>query len=304
MKRTIRIGTRESRLAIVQSQWVADEIKKKHPLYEFEMITFKTRGDVLLDQKLDKIGGKGLFTRELENALLDHSIDIAVHSMKDMPARLPEGLEIAAVSRREDPRDVLISRDGRTLGELPGDAVVGTSSVRRELQLLQLRPDVITKTLRGNVPTRINKLENGEYDAIVLAMAGLKRLGLEGRCTQCFTIVQMVPAVGQGALGIETRKGEDTAYLMESVHDEEAALAVAAEREYMARLNGNCSTPLGAHAVIRSGRMNLYGFLASEDKSAAFKESVGGAAENAVLLGRKLADMMAERLAAGRTCDG
>lgn len=268
------------------------------------MVTFKTRGDMILDQKLDKIGGKGLFTRELEIALLEHSIDIAVHSMKDMPAQLPEGLMIAAVSKREDPRDVLITRNGKTFGELAEGAVVGTSSLRRELQLLQLRPDIITKTLRGNVPTRINKLENGEYDAIVLAMAGLKRLGLEARSTQCFTVEQMIPAVGQGALGVETRKGEDTAYLLDSVHDDETALAVAAERVYMSRLNGNCSTPMGAHAVIEGGRMTLYGFYAAEDKSMAFRDTVEGAPEDAALLGKKLADRMADRLAAGRISNG
>ncbi len=290
MKRRIRIGTRESKLAIVQSNLVIYEIKKKFPDYEFELIGFKTQGDLLLDEKLDKIGGKGLFIKELENALLNHTIDMAVHSMKDMPAELPEGLTIAAVSKREDPRDALISWDGKTLDQLESQAVVGTSSVRREVQLQQLRHDLVMKTLRGNVPTRINKLENREYDAIILAMAGLKRLGLENKCVQCFEIDQMIPAVGQGVLGIETRKGEDVEYLLESIHDEEAFLAVSAERAYLLKLNGNCSTPIAAHAVIEGNRMKVYGFLASEDKTETCRDWIEGGKHDAASLGEKLAE--------------
>lgn len=231
-----------------------------------------------------------MFIKELENALLNHSIDIAVHSMKDMPAELPEGLTIAAVSEREDPRDALISWDGRTLDQLEKQAVVGTSSVRREVQLQQLRPDLVMKTLRGNVPTRINKLENREYDAIILAMAGLKRLGLKNKCVQCFDIGQMIPAAGQGALGVETRKGEDVEYLLESIHDEEAFLAVSAERAYLLRLNGNCSTPVAAHAVITGDRMKVHGFLASEDKAKSCKAWIEGCKYDAASLGEKLAE--------------
>ena len=269
---------------------MANEIGKKFPDYEFELVGFKTQGDLLLDEKLDKIGGKGLFIKELENALLNHAVDMAVHSMKDMPAELAEGLTIAAVSKREDPRDALISLNGKTLEQLDNGAVVGTSSVRREVQIRLLRPDLFMKTLRGNVPTRINKLENGEYDAIILAMAGLKRLGLENKRVQCFGIDQMIPAVGQGALGIETRQGEDVEYLLESVHDEEAFLAVSAERAYLLKLNGNCSTPVAAHAVINGDRMKVYGFLASEDKTEACRDWIEGCKYDGVSLGEKLAE--------------
>jgi hydroxymethylbilane synthase len=290
MKRLIRVGTRESKLAIVQSNWVVNEIRKKFPEYEFELIGFKTQGDLLLDEKLDKIGGKGLFIKELENALLNHSIDMAVHSMKDMPAELPEGLTIAAVSKREDPRDALISWDGKTLDQLEKNAVVGTSSVRREMQIRLLRPDLVMKTLRGNVPTRISKLENRDYDAIILAMAGLKRLGLENKCVQCFDLDQMIPAAGQGILGVETRMGEDSGYLLESIHDEEAFLAVSAERAYLLRLNGNCSTPVAAHAVITGDRMKVYGFLASGDKAESSRDWIEGDKYDALSLGEKLAE--------------
>jgi hydroxymethylbilane synthase len=297
MKRRIRIGTRESSLALVQSQLVAGEILKKYPDWEMELVKFKTQGDRLLDGRLDDKGGKGLFVRELENALLDGKIDLAVHSMKDMPAELPEGLAIAAISRREDPRDVLLSRDGRKLEELDTHAVIGTSSLRREALVRQMKPGAETRLLRGNVPTRIAKLESGEYDAIILAMAGLKRLGLEDKCTQCFAVERFVPAAGQGALAIEARAEDDAGYLLRSVHDPETALAVAAEREYMKSLNGGCNTPLGAYAAIAGGKMTLYGFLAAEDLSKSFTEYVEGPAEDALLLGRKLADTMKNRMA-------
>lgn len=295
MKRVIRVGTRESKLALVQSRWVIGEIRKKYPDYEFELIPFTTQGDVLLDEKLDKIGGKGLFIKELENALMHHIIDIAVHSMKDMPGELPEELAIAAISKREDARDVLISPDGKTLEQLGPGALIGTSSVRREVQVQQLQPSLVIKTLRGNVPTRIAKLENKEYDAIILAMAGLKRLGLAERCVQCFAVDQIVPAVGQGALGVETRKGEDIKYLLESIHDEEAALAVGAERAYMIKLQGNCSTPIAAHAVIEGDRMKIYGFFATEDGCQTYRDWVEGRKQDAVWLGESLADRMLER---------
>lgn len=296
MKRLIRIGTRESKLALAQSQWVAGEIMKKFPDYEIDLVKFNTQGDLIMDQRLDDKGGKGLFVKELEYALLDGRIDLAVHSMKDMPAELPDGLMIAAISKREDPRDVLISRDGRKLEELDMNAVIGTSSVRREVLIRQMRPGISTRILRGNVPTRIGKLENGEYDAIILAMAGLKRLGLENRCTQCFDVNRFIPAVGQGALGIETRKDADTDYLLRSVHDRETALAVTAEREYMKSLNGSCNTPLGAYASISNGRITMHGFLAADDMSNAFTEHIAGPAEEALMLGRKLAEKIKNRM--------
>ena len=279
----------------MQSKWVINEINKKFPYIEFELVPIKTSGDVILDKRLDKIGGKGLFIKELENALLDDSIDIAVHSAKDMPAELPGGLTIAAVSEREDPRDALITRDGKSLEQLGDNAVIGTSSVRREVQLSQIKPGMNFKTLRGNVLTRLNKLVNREYDGIVLAMAGLKRLGLEDKCVRCFNVEDMIPAVGQGALAIEARKDDDLAYLIESIHNEEAALAVSAERAYLTKLNGGCSMPIAAHAVIEENKMKLWGMLAPEDKSEIYRAYIEGNKHDAVALGTKLADMVTER---------
>lgn len=294
MKKIIRVGTRESKLAVVQSQWVIDQIGKKFPQLQFELIKIKTSGDVILDQRLDKIGGKGLFIKELESALIKGTIDIAVHSIKDMPTELPEELAISAISKREDARDALVTAHGRTLAELPPNAVIGTSSLRREVQILQKNPGLKMKTLRGNVLTRINKLLEGEYDGIILAMAGLKRLGLEDKAAQCFNVEDMIPAVGQGALGIETRKGEDIDYLLQSVHDEETALAVEAERAFLIKLNGGCSIPIGAHAVIDGDRMKVSGMLAEENGADMSKASVEGSKYDGVELGERLADIIME----------
>lgn len=295
MKRIIRVGTRESSLAVAQSKWVINEIRSKFPQLEFELVGIKTMGDLILDKRLDKIGGKGLFIKELETALLNKSIDFAVHSMKDMPAELPEELTIAAISKREDPRDVLVTLDGRTFEQLQTGAVIGTSSVRREVQLMELRRDLETKTLRGNVLTRLNKLQNKEYDGILLAMAGLNRLGLTDKAVQCFNVGEMIPAVGQGALGIEARKGEDLDYLLESINCEECALAISAERAFMRKLNGSCSTPIAAHAVIEGEVMKVCGMLATEDKKEIFKANIQGSKYDAVELGEKLASMITER---------
>lgn len=296
MKRLIKVGSRESKLAMVQTEWVIREVRKKHPELEFEIIGIKTMGDAILDKTLDKIGGKGLFIKELENALMEGLVDIAVHSMKDMPAEIPDALAIAAVSEREDPRDVLVTSEGARFEELPLGAVIGTSSVRREVQTAAKREDLKFKTLRGNVLTRLNKLANREYDAILLAAAGLKRLGLEDRCTQYFNVDEIIPAVGQGVLGIEARKGEDVQYLLDTVHCPEAALAVEAERAYMIKLNGNCSIPIAAHAVIRGDEMTLWGMLAREDKTGVTRAVVSGSKLEAGKLGEELADLVFEKM--------
>lgn len=295
MKRLIRVGTRESSLAIAQSNWVINEIKRKFPELEFELVGIKTKGDAILDRRLDKIGGKGLFIKELESALLEGTVDFAVHSMKDMPSEIAEGLTIAAVSGREDPRDALVTLDGRRLDGLAEDSVVGTSSLRREVQLLDLKPGFKIKTLRGNVITRLKKLSENEYDAIILAMAGLKRLGMEDRCVQCFSVEEMIPAVGQGALGIETRKDYDAGYLRESIHDEDASLAVRAERAYMKRLDGGCSKPIAAHAVVVGKRMKIYGMYAFDETSGVTRATVEGSSSNAEALGMKLADSIIKK---------
>lgn len=289
MKRTIRVGSRESRLAMVQTAWVVDRIREKHPELDFEITGINTKGDALLDTRLDKIGGKGLFIKELELALLDGVIDLAVHSLKDMPAEIPEELTIAAYSKREDPRDVLVTTDGRCLEGLNEGSVIGTSSIRREVQLQCLRPDLRFKTLRGNVLTRLNKLSAGEYDAIVLAAAGLKRLGLEERCVQYFRTADMIPSVGQGILAVEARRGDENGYLADSVECTESRRAAAAERAFMMRLNGSCTTPMAAHAVIDGESMKVSGMLALDDKRV-LRAAVEGNKNDAAQLGFRLAD--------------
>ncbi len=296
MKKIIRVGTRESKLAMAQARIVVDCIKNRHPEIEFEILGLSTSGDKMLDRRLDTIGGKGLFVKELENALLDNRIDIAVHSMKDVPVFLADGLRIAAVSRREDARDVLVTADGTHLRDLKQGAVVGTSSIRRELQVLEKRPDLKVKTLRGNVLTRLDKLLNNEYDALILAAAGLKRLGLEEKCIDYFSVDEMIPAVGQGIIAIEARAGEDISYLMDSVHSSESALQLDAEREFMITLNGGCSTPIAAHAVIQGESMRVYGMYASIEKPYMYKEFVEGSKYDAVQLGERLAAKIIEQL--------
>ncbi|MHB1394590.1 MAG: hydroxymethylbilane synthase [Clostridia bacterium] len=292
MSRVIRVGSRESKLAMVQTEWVVNEIKKKHPELVFEITGFTTKGDILLNERLDKIGGKGLFVKELEYALISGAIDFAVHSLKDMPAEIPEKLTIAAVSRREDPRDVLVTRDGRKLKDLPNGAIIGTSSVRREVQISGMRPGMVYKTLRGNVLTRLKKLNEGEYDAIVLAAAGLKRLGLEESCVEYFDTDDVIPAVGQGILAIEAGTGSKLDFLMDSVHDADSFYEARAERAFMIRLNGGCSVPMGAHAVICGELMEVMGMMASEDKSKVCRAEIKGSKYDAESLGLQLAEMI------------
>lgn len=296
MKKIIRVGTRESKLAMAQARIVANLIKSRHPDIELEILGISTSGDKMLDKRLDTVGGKGLFIKELENALLDNRIDIAVHSMKDIPVFLADGLTIAAVSRREDARDVLVTLDGTSLRNLKKGATVGTSSLRRELQLLEKRPDLRVKTLRGNILTRLDKLLNNEYDALILAAAGLRRLGLEEKCTEYFAVDEMIPAVGQGIIAIEAREGEDVSYLTDSVHSEESALQLEAERAFMIKLNGGCSTPVAAHAVTMGESMRVYGMYASLDKPHLYKEFAEGSKYDAARLGERLADKIIEKL--------
>ncbi|HHW47638.1 MAG TPA: hydroxymethylbilane synthase [Clostridiaceae bacterium] len=294
MSRVIRVGSRESKLAMVQTLWVVNEIKKKHPELEFEIKGYTTKGDILLNDRLDKVGGKGLFIKELEHALINGEIDFAVHSLKDMPAQLPEELDIVAVSKREDPRDVLVTVDGRKLRDLPDGAVIGTSSVRREVQISCIRPGMVYKILRGNVLTRLKKLKDGEYDAIVLAAAGLKRLGITD-CDYCFEYFdtnEVLPAVGQGILAIEARKCDALDYLMDSVHDSDSFYAALAERAFMIGLNGGCTVPMGAYAAIEGDIMRIKGMLALEDRSRVFKAETEGSKYDAENLGRMLAGMI------------
>ncbi|EMS71105.1 hydroxymethylbilane synthase [Ruminiclostridium cellobioparum] len=294
MNGTIRVGTRESALAMAQSRLIVNLLESRFSGLKFELVGMKTRGDVLLDTRLDLIGGKGLFVNEIENALIEDKIDMAVHSMKDMPAVMPGQLTIAAVSEREDPRDVLVTTNGQSLKELRTGAVVGTSSIRREVQLLALRPDLNVRQLRGNVLTRLDKLGAGEYDAIVLAAAGLKRLGLHEKCGCCFPVEEMIPAIGQGILGVQVRKGGKMQELVNSINSPDTWLALEAERSFMIRLNGGCSTPVAAHAVISGNEMKITGMLAVNDGKTVLRAAVEGDKRQTPTLGERLADLMVQ----------
>jgi hydroxymethylbilane synthase len=263
----IRIGTRQSKLALVQAEGVATWLRTNHPGLEVELVGMTTVGDQILDKKLDKIGGKGLFIKELEVALLAGTVDIAVHSAKDLPAQIATGLEIIAVSQREDPRDALVSRHPGGFKDLPQGAVVGTSSARRECQLHALRPDLEIRMLRGNVLTRLEKLQAGTFDAIVLAAAGLTRLGLQAKISSFFETSQMVPAVGQGILAIEAKAGFD-ASLFSGFHDEDSSRCLLAERSAMLAMHGDCSVPLGVFASLKGSEMGIAGFYGLEGKLA------------------------------------
>jgi hydroxymethylbilane synthase len=292
----IKIGARGSRLAVMQTQLIIDQIRRVVPDLDFDILTIKTSGDKIQDRPLDQIGGKGLFIQEIETALLTGVIDLAVHSMKDLPVQIAPGLKIAAVSKREDPRDVLVSVDP----ELKPGAVIGTSSLRRAKQLLALRPDLQTEMLRGNVLTRLEKLERRQYDAIILAAAGLKRLGLAEKVSQYFTVTEMIPAVCQGILALEVRAEESYDFLQEAVHDQQAAFCGAAERAFLIRLDGGCSIPIAAYAEINGDQMKIRGMLAEKDSAAIYKETLSGAATDGVELGEELADRIAAQSGGGR----
>ena len=287
----LRIGSRESRLAVIQSQMVMKLIAAAEPEAELELVTMKTTGDKILDKTLDKIGGKGLFVRELDQALRDGRADFTVHSLKDMPMQVPEDLPLAAFSSREDPRDVLVLPEGVT--ELDVSKPIGCSSRRRQLQLKLLFPDVDIQPVRGNVQTRLAKLEAGQFSALVLAAAGLKRLGLEGRISRYFTTEEILPAAGQGILVVQTQRGMDTQCLR-LVQDEKTACCAKAERAFVRALDGGCSSPVAAHAVVEGEKLTLTGFYVSEDERIQRKGSISGGVTEAETLGSTLARILKE----------
>ena len=287
----LRIGSRESRLAVIQSQMVMELIAAAEPEAELELVTMKTTGDKILDKTLDKIGGKGLFVRELDQALRDGRADFTVHSLKDMPMQVPEDLPLAAFSSREDPRDVLVLPEGVT--ELDVSKPIGCSSHRRQLQLKLLFPDMDIQPVRGNVQTRLAKLEAGQFSALVLAAAGLKRLGLEGRISRYFTTEEILPAAGQGILVVQTRRGMDTQCLR-LVQDEKTACCAKAERAFVRALDGGCSSPVAAHAVVEGEKLTLTGFYVSEDERIQRKGSISGGVTEAETLGSTLARILKE----------
>jgi len=289
----IVIATRGSQLALWQAEHVKARLIAVSPGLDVTFNVIKTQGDKILDVPLAKVGGKGLFVKEIEQALIDETADIAVHSMKDVPAELEPGLALAAVSSREVPWDALCARAPVTVQTLPKGAKVGTSSMRRQCQLLAIRPDLQIAMLRGNVPTRIKKLDDGEFDAIILAAAGLTRLGMGDRITQLLPLEISIPACAQGVLGLETR-GHDflTGELIRrAIHDPAEERRIAAERSFLARMGGSCQTPLAAHAIDREGGgLRVVGMCGMPDGSKILRAEVGGPVEDAELLGQKLGD--------------
>lgn len=287
----LRIGTRKSKLALWQANFVKDKLEERGHRVELVLIT--TTGDKILDTSLAKIGGKGLFVKEIEEALLRKEIDLAVHSLKDVPMVLPEGLTLGAITEREIPFDVLISRTGKRLEELPKDALVGTSSLRRQVQIKRKRPDLGVEILRGNVDTRIRKLEEGKYDAIILAYAGVKRIGLEDRITQI--LEDFIPAVGQGSLAIEVREEDQRVKECIAFLDHrESRLVAEAERSFLKKLEGGCQVPIGAYAWIEGSTLKLRAFVSDLSGREFIEGYEEGKAEEAKEIGKRLAEKMLE----------
>lgn len=287
MSRRIRIGTRGSALALAQSQWVADRLEQLGCQTDLEII--KTTGDQITNLPLGSIGVKGLFVSEIENALLEGRIDLAIHSMKDLPGSMPDGLMLAAVPKREDPRDVLVGHTAADIASLKENAIVGTSSGRRKQQLLISRPDVEVADLRGNIDTRLRKLDEGRYDAICIAAAGLHRLGLQDRITQYIDVDMMVPAVGQGALALQTRVDDSELYnTLQFLNDENSRKAVRGERAVLAALGGGCSIPLGVLGRVEEDVLYLDGILCQPDGNAVVRAHISGT-EPPESMGRELA---------------
>ncbi|CDG23102.1 Porphobilinogen deaminase [Xenorhabdus poinarii G6] len=266
--KTIRIATRQSPLAMWQAQYVQKQLEHFHPDLHVELVPMVTRGDVILDTPLAKVGGKGLFVKELELALLEKRADIAVHSMKDVPVEFPDGLGLVTICEREDPRDAFVSSAYASLDDLPAGSVVGTSSLRRQCQIRQRRPDLVVRDLRGNVGTRLNKLDNGDYDAIILAAAGLKRLGLEARIRMPLEPEFLLPAVGQGAVGIECRLNDhQTRALLSPLNHARTEVCVLAERAMNTRLEGGCQVPIGSYAIWQEDAIWLRALVGHPDGS-------------------------------------
>lgn len=288
----ITVGSRESKLAVIQSNIVIDSLRESHPEIDVELLTMKTTGDKILDKTLDKIGGKGLFVKELDKALVDGRADLTVHSLKDMPMQVSEELPLVAFSKREDPRDVLVLPIGKD--KLDKSKPIGSSSKRRQLHLKKLYPDMEVKPIRGNLQTRLKKLDEGEFSAIVLAYAGLKRLGLEDRVSRVFSPSEMVPAACQGILAVQARKDFDES-LLRDFNDEETKIIAMAERSFVTELDGGCSSPVAAFAEIQDENITLTGFYVDEFENQLTK-TVTGPLKDGVALGRQLAQNMKRKL--------
>jgi len=298
LREKFRLGTRASLLALSQANWVKSRLEEQNPEAEVTLVRIKTEGDKI-DIPLFRVGGKGLFVKEIENALLRGEVDLAVHSAKDLPVLIPEGLMLMAFPKREDPRDVLISKDGRKWGELPHNGRVGTGSLRRRAQLLHLRPDLEIVALRGNLDTRVKKLSSLNLDAIVLASAGLHRLGWEDQISEFLEPEVMLPAIGQGVLAIEGRQGDErVSLLVGSLNHYPTQASINAERAFLKRLEGGCQVPMAGLARVESEKLNLIGLVAGLDGQRLIRGRVEGSSEKSEDLGKQLAEELLERGAA------
>ena len=287
---SIRIGSRGSTLALAQAAWVQKQLAGRQPDLNVELVVIKTSGDRFVDASLRAIGGKGLFTKEIEDALLQGEIDIAIHSMKDLPTEIAAGLCIAAIPEREDPRDVLVSRDASTLKTLPAGAKIGTGSLRREAQLRHYRRDLAVVPIRGNVDTRLRKLDEGEVDALVMAAAGLKRIGQAARIAEFISSDICVSAVAQGALAVEARADGSMGETLSFLNDATARTEVLAERAFLRRLGGGCQVPVGARATLVETQLQIHGVVAKPDGRSLFRGEKTGMATDVEKLGRELAE--------------
>ncbi|TAN63149.1 hydroxymethylbilane synthase [bacterium] len=295
-KKKITIGTRASKLALWQANWVKSELEKKYKDIEVSLEKIKTTGDKILDVPLAKVGGKGLFVKEIEEALLDGRVDLAVHSMKDVPTAFPDGLHLRAITKREDPRDAVFSRGGVKLLDLPKGAKIGTSSLRRQSQLLHLRPDFEMLHLRGNLETRLKKLDEGRYDAIILASAGVNRLGMADKITELLPVDVSLPAIGQGALGIETKIDDEyTNNLVAFFDHADTSCAVRAERALLKRLEGGCQVPIAAYGTLSGDTLKLSGLVASTDGRTFIRDVISGPRSEAIELGVALAEKLLKK---------
>ncbi|MEI8114541.1 MAG: hydroxymethylbilane synthase [Bacteroidia bacterium] len=303
MKKTIRIGTRGSQLALYQAKKVKATLEKIFPELQVELKIIKTKGDKILDVALSKIGDKGLFTKEIENELIDGSVDLAVHSLKDLPTTLPEGLKLGAVLERGEFRDALVSLNGKKLADLKAGDVIATSSLRRIAGLLKINNQIIIKDIRGNVNSRLKKMEEGYCDAMIMAAAGLQRLGLEKYITEIIDPELLMPAVSQGAIAIETRLNDpEIDALMEKLNHSETWNTVVAERAFLAHLQGGCQVPLGCYSKISNGILEMSGFVASVDGKQYIREDISGELKNGAEIGVELGEKML-RKGAGEILD-
>lgn len=293
MRKQIRIGTRASALALWQAEWVKAELEKKYPGIPVSLTKIKTTGDKILDVPLAMVGGKGLFVKEIEEAMLANEIDIAVHSMKDVPTFFPDGLHLSCITEREDARDALFTRNNVKFNDLPRGASVGTSSLRRQAQLMNVRPDFVIRQLRGNVGTRLQKLKEGKFDAVILAAAGVKRLGLDANVSEYLSPEISLPAIGQGALGVECRVDDrELNDLISFFNHADSRTCVTGERALLRRLEGGCQVPIACFGQVKDGKLKLSGLVGSVDGKRIVKDTIEGEPANAEKLGVTLAEKL------------